>query len=251
MPFKNYRSKYRKWKKRARGKSYRGRRSFAQKVKKVLMKNTETKMCQAGFENIQLYHDRGALIGPSTYQACVDFNPWRLITQGSLSRQRIGDKIYPRMMVCRLWLANKDSRPNLIYRVIVAKIPKIVDGTIMNGNNLDLFQASHHGSNGNTACGFIDSERGIRAYYDRIISIEGRPGQRITALDTFSAAETHKFVKFVIKRKRARAITYDINGVVNNNPIGIWVIPYDSWGTLQTDNVASCALTYRLYYKDV
>lgn len=208
-------------------------------------------MMQVGYENLQLYHDRGALIGPSTFQACVEFNPWYRITQGALSRQRIGDKIQPRMMVVRLWLANKSDRPNILYRVIVAKLPKIVDGTIMNGNNVDLFQANQHGSNGNTLCGFIDGEKGIRAYYDRVISVEGRPGQRITSPDTFVGAETHKFIKFVVKRKRSRPILYDVNSVVVNNPVAIYVIPYDSYGTLQTDNIASCAISYRLYFKDV
>lgn len=228
-----------------------GRRTFQSRVKSIVMKNTETKMLQVGVENKQLYHDVGGATGPSTNQFPIEFNPWRLVVQGSTSTTRIGDKIMPRMMVCRLWLANKGDRPNITYRIIVARVPKAINGVLTTGTNIDLFKADHVGTNGNTLCGFIDNDKGIRAYYDRMISVEGKPGQRITALDTFNVAETHVFRKFVIKKKNARPILYEAGGQVVNNPIGIWVIPYDSFGTLQTDNIASCALTFRLYYKDL
>ena len=228
-----------------------GRRSFQSRVKKVLMKNSETKMFQIGRENMQLYHDVGNGTGPSTNQLPVEWNPWVNIVVGNTNSTRIGEKIMPRVMVSRIWLANKGDRPNLLYRIIVARVPKSIGGVLTLSTNIDLFRADHAGTNGNTMCGFINSEKGIRAYYDKIVSIEGKPGQRITALDTFSAAETHRFVKLVIKKKNARPIQYEPAGAVVNNPIGIWVIPYDSYGTLQTDNVASVALTTRMYYKDI
>ena len=102
----------------------------------------------------------------------------------------------------------------------------------------------------NTICGFIDSEKGIRAYYDKIFATEGRPGTKYGATG-LNGAETHILRKFVIKKKKTRPIAYESTGQVINNPIGIYVIPYDSFGTLQTDNISSCALTYRLYYKDI
>lgn len=206
-------------------------------------------MLQIGKENLELYHDVGFGSGPTSYQFPIEWNSWNAIGQGNTSSTRVGEKITPRMMVVRLWLANKSDRPNIIYRIIVAKIPKTIAGTLITGTNIDLFRADHLGTNGNTICGFINSEKGIRAYYDRIISVEGRPGQRVVSADTFYGAETHRFVKFVIKRKRSNTLLYNGNDLVNN-PIGIWVIPYDSYGTLQTDKIASCAMTLRMYYKD-
>lgn len=206
-------------------------------------------MIQVGVENKQLYHDVGAITGPTTTQCAIEFNPWRLVLPGSTSTTRIGDSIMPRMMVCKLWLASKADRPNQLYRVIVARIPKAINGVLSTASNVDLFKADHVGTNGNTVCGFIDSEKGIRAYYDRMYGTEGRPGTRFTT--ALTGAETHIYRKIVIRKKKSRPIAYESTGQVINNPIGIYVIPYDSYGTLQTDNIASCALTYRLYYKDI
>jgi len=207
-------------------------------------------MLQVGLENKQLFHDGGGITGPSTNQCAIEFNPWRLVVQGSTSTTRIGDSIMPRMMVCKLWLASKSDRPNQMYRIIVARIPKAINGVLSTASNVDLFKADHVGGNGNTLCGFIDSEKGIRAYYDRICGTEGRPGTKYGATG-LNGAETHLYRKFVIRKKKTRPIAYEATGQVINNPIGIYVIPYDSYGTLQTDNIASCAFTYRLYYKDL
>ena len=35
-----------------------------------------------------------------------------------------------------------------------------------------------------------------------------------------------------------------------NNPLAVYLIPYDSYGSLTTDNIASIAWTMRLYWKD-
>lgn len=221
-------------------------RTFQSRVKRVLNQNTETKFIQEGKENANLYHDVGWGAGPTTSQIGLIFNPWAGIAQGANAHQRIGQKITPRVMVAKLWLANKVDRPCLMYRVIVARVPKIYNGTVITNGNLDLFRPDDVGSNGNTMCGMIDNEKGIRAYYDRVFTINGNAQWG----GGWSLREYHKLIRIKIKRKSSRPILYDVNGGIVNNPIGIYVIPYDSYGTLQTDNIASCALTYRLYYKD-
>jgi len=242
---RNYRSRRTKYGNR------RGRQTFQSRVKRVLNKTVETKFFQIGAENAQLYHDVGYGAGPTTNQIGLIFSPWSSIDKGTSSHQRIGDKINPSMMVARLWLANKNDRPNLMYRVIVARVPKIFNGVVTTNGNLDLFRADNSGSaNGNTICAMIDNEKGVRAYYDRVFTNEkGFCGWGVAA--AANSKECHKFIKIKIKRKNSRPIQYnDVNADPVNNPIGIYVIPYDSYGTLQTDNVASCAITLRLYYKD-
>lgn len=248
MPYnRRYRKSYRK--KRARGRFTRTRRTFAARVKKVLNRKTETKMWQVGRENVQLYHDVGNGSGPTTNQIPVEWNIWNNIAVGPQNYQRIGDKINPVMMVCRLWMATKADRPHQFFRIIVARVPKAINGVLSASNNIDLFRPDHAGSNGNTVCGFINSEKGIRAYYDRLVNINDA-GQRMTSQDTFLGAEAHLFKKLVIRRKNAKPLLYEPSGQLVNNPVGIWIIPYDSYGTLQTDNISSCAITTRLYYKD-
>jgi len=31
---------------------------------------------------------------------------------------------------------------------------------------------------------------------------------------------------------------------------GVCIVPYDAWGTLETDNIASVTWSYKLYFKD-
>lgn len=228
-----------------------GTRTFQNRVKNVLLRTAETKFIQAGKEDQQLWHDIGYNSGvplPTSNQHAIVFNPWSLITQGTTLRTRIGDKITPRMLVARLWLANKATRPNIQYRVIVARLPKIYAGVAMDGNNLDLFKVDDSGSNGNTLCAMIDNDKGVRAYYDKVFSNE--IGYSWAASGN-APRENHKFVRLKIKRKSSRPIQYDAENNTINNPVAIYVIPYDSYGTLQTDNIASCAITYRLYFKDI
>ncbi len=176
------------------------------------------------------------------------FNPWADISQGTGRMNRVGDKIIPRGMSLKLWIANKDVRPNLLYRIMVVRMPKTVSGAIVTYNNTYPFQGPGQGSNNNQIVCPLDSDRGIKALYDRVISIEkGETGTKAGV-----NKETHKYVKLWIKRKAAKPIVYDQSGQrIVNNPLLVYVIPYDSWGTPYTDNVASFAYYCRLYFKGI
>lgn len=228
------------------------RARFAARVKKVVNKMAETKFYQFGYENQELYHDVGKGVGPTTNQHAIIFNPWALIGQGTAQHNRVGDTITPRSFIMRLWLANKADRCNVIYRVIVCRLPKVLAGVQLNGVNIDIFRADDAGTNGNTLCAMIDNDKGVRAYYDRLHRLEHGQSYTLNAAGTgWVGRESHKLVRLKIKRKRSRLIRYTPAGDIVNNPIGIYVIPYDSYGTLQTDNVGSCAFTCRMYYKDI
>jgi hypothetical protein len=227
-------------------------RSFAARVKAVIMKNTETKFFDIGGENIQLFHDVGAASGPTTNQVAIRFNPWASIPLGTNANTRVGDMIKPVGIKLRLWMANKQDRPNLHYRVIVAILPKIYNGVVTAVNNFDLFAVMNVGVSNSTLTSVIDVQKGVKVLYDRVI----RNQLGFSAFATGVAGdqdprECHRFMKLWITRKKSKPIKYDAVNSVVNNPLCVYVIPYDSFGTLQTDNVASCTHTMRLYYKDV
>jgi hypothetical protein len=71
--------------------------------------------------------------------------------------------------------------------------------------------------------------------------------------DYFGGKEFHYYKKLWIKKKGARDIVYDSTNSdqIVNNPVHVWVIPYDSYGTLTTDNIASMAYQGKIYYKDI
>lgn len=248
----------RKFRKSRRSKSRRGRftrkgrKTFKARVTQVLMKKSETKKYQFADENVQLYHNIGYTttpLAPSQCSLTQVFNIWADINKGTGSYNRIGDRISPRGMSIKLWLANKRDRPNLMYRIIVARIPKAINGTAVTNTNVDPWDDIQLGSNGNKMIRLLDKDRGVKALYDRNFTVQNNAAFS----DAGHTRETHLYKKLWIKSKRSRDIVYDSTGSnqIVNNPVCIWVIPYDSYGTLTTDNVASMAYQGCIYYKDV
>lgn len=248
-----YKRKYqsRPWKKTRRGKYSRRRKAtFQSRVKKVLMKTAETKYYDIGFENEQLYHNCGTLqlLFPGYIRSISQwFNPWSVIQKGTNRFNRIGDRITPRGMSLKLWLANKRDRPNVQYRIIVAIVPKIVGGDITIPR-FDPFQIPNSGLLANYMITASDQDKGVKFLYDRVINVQ----QNVAFSDAGHAREIHAYKKIWIKRKRSRDIVFDTTSLdIVNKPLAVYVIPYDSWGTLNTDNIASCAGFMRMYYKDI
>jgi len=248
MPrYKKKRSFRKTYRKRARGRS---RPTLRTTIKRVLNKNTETKYFDVAGENLQLYHNvgqsGGVALATQRYSDPTFFNPWSDIPPGTGRANRIGDKITPLCMTLRLWLSNKADRPNLLYRIIIAKLPKSYNAVTTTSSSIIPFQFAQLGATGNVLCLPIDHDKGIKPYYDRVIS--NQVGQFAYGV---GAVESHKLLKLKIRRKRASAIVYDSSTqLIVNSPLALYVFPYDAYGTLITDNIASYSYTARMYYKD-
>lgn len=245
------RSRSRKtFRKRARGRS---RATLKTTIRRVLNKTTETKFYDVAGENLQLYHNvgqsGGALIPTTQYGDPTFFNPWSDIPAGTGRANRIGDKITPLSMTIKLWIASKLDRPNLMFRVIICKMPKSVGNTLTNSNNVYIFQPSQLGATGNTMIMPIDYDRGIKPYYDRVFNLQVGFSQYGGPVNV--GKECHKYLALKIRRKCSGTIVFD-NAAQNivNSPLAMYIIPYDSYGTLVVDNIASYSYSMRMYYKD-
>jgi hypothetical protein len=200
---RKYRSRRKSYRKSRRGRSSRRGRNFQTRVKRVLQKTAETKYFDIAEENVQLNHNLGtsALATSSIAQL---YNPWADIIKGTSRQDRIGDKITPRGMSLKLWLANKADRPNLMYRFMVIRCPKSLQGSLTTYQAYP-FQTANLASAQNIALMPLDKDRGFRALYDRVITINSTfnlvPGQ--------GYKEAHIFKKLWIKRKNSRPIVYD------------------------------------------
>jgi len=256
-----YKRKYsnRRFKKRTTRLGKRTRRTqktFKARVTQVLMKKVETKMYHFAEENIQLQHNIGRnsnaappLITMASFTQI--FNIWADIPKGTGSANRIGDRITPRGMSLKVYLANKVDRPNTMIRVIIARVPKAINAVTTRFDNVDPFEKTLQlGTNGNKMLMNADSDRGIKFLYDKIHRIgnqlagrEGNGGNK----------EQTKVFRLWIKSKKSRDILYDStnSSQIVNNPILMWAIPYEQFSTLETDQVATIAYEGKLYYKDV
>lgn len=214
------------------------------------MKTAETKYYDIGFENEQLYHNCGTLqlLFPGYIRSISQwFNPWSVIQKGDSRFGRIGDKITPVGMSVKLYLANKIDRPNTMFRVIVAILPKVYGGDVTIPR-FDPFQIPNSGILGNYMITPPDTDKGVRFLYDRIHRMTGT--QRWNGGDY--SRELTKTIKLWIKRKRSRNIVFSTSTQeIVNKPLAIYVIPYEQYSSYNTDNIASCAGFMRMYYKDV
>lgn len=251
-----YKRKYskRRFKKSRRGRRTRkGRQTFKARVTRVLMRKVETKTYHFAEENIQLNHNIGrnggsALI-PSMASFTQIFNIWADIPKGTGSSQRIGDRITPRGMALKIYLANKSTRPNTMIRVIIARVPKAINGTATLVDNVQPFETTLQlGANGNKMLMNSDSDRGIKFLYDKIHRVGSN-----TDSTGGGTKEYTKVFKVWLKSKKSRDILYDSTGSsqIVNNPILMWAIPYEQYSTLTTDTIATIAYEGKLYYKDV
>jgi hypothetical protein len=218
-------------------------------------KATETKYYDIADENRQIYHNVGESGGvalPTTiYGNANFFNCWADIPPGTGRANRVGDKIMPLSMTMKLWIASKADRPNVMFRVIIAKMPKSIGNTTTNSSNVYLFQTAQLGATGNTMVMPVDHDKGIKPYYDRTFNILGQHPASFDGSITAAKKEKHILKRIKIKRKRASAIIYDsATQNIVNAPLALFVIPYDSYGTVVTDNIASFSFQMRMYYKD-
>jgi len=218
------------------------------------MKAAETKYFDYSLENRQLYHNLGASPNPPGVLIPVNvtsvgewFDPWRHIVQGSDRMNRIGESITPRGISLKLYLANKSDRPNGMVRVIVASLPRVHTGNVVTTNVFDPFQLANAGVNGNNMLFSADKDEGVRFLYDKIHRMGSTQFPYVGA----TLKEYTKVIKLWIKSK-GRNIQYQtFTAYVTNRPLAVYIIPYEQYSTLTTDNVASFAGIMRMYYKDV
>lgn len=233
-----------KRKSRMSGRFARGRRSFQTRVKRVLMRAAESKYYMSAGENQALYHDRGnPTAGALTSnQGATIFNPWYNITRGTSISQRIVDEITPSGMAVRIMYNAAADRPAQFVRIIVAVIPKTVASVILDGSNFDLLDA---GGSNDTVTGMIKKE-GVKCLYDKTIRLDNAADRAVAA-----EGDSRLYHKFYIKSKRGSKITWQQDGTLANKPVGVWVVPYDRFGTLRTDGLGFLSYTYKLYFKDI
>lgn len=240
-------------KKRSRGKFSRAPgQNFQSHVRKALLKTSETKYRIGTSEDVSLYHDRGeaAAGATATTQGAILWNPWDNISRGTAPGNRIADEIYPIGMALRLMYWCAADRQAQFVRIIVASVPRVNTypggggQVVSTSGSYDLMDPS--GSN-DTVTGMIkSSDSGIKVLYDKMWTGTARGKTE----DVDERGDNRFFKKIYIRAKKGSKLTWQTDGYLSNNPIGVWVIPYDDYATLRTDKLGWCSFTYKLYFKD-
>jgi len=189
-------------------------------------------------ENNNLYHNSQFIVNgllATTYGTGDDNSGL------SANNVRLGDAVIARGLSIKLWIANKLDRPNVMYKIIIFRYQS-------NDNPSDIFLSQ---STTNIMLRDFDTEK-YSIIAQKTFNLQVGVSNVASSVNSAGATskEAHKYVKFYIPLKN-KQIRYNNNSQIPKfKNIGFMVAPYDSYGTLTTDNIASFAYNYKFYFKD-
>jgi len=205
-------------------------KSVRQIAKKTVMGSAETKTVGKQTENVQLFHNKALYVQNllATTQGIQDPND---LTSNAA---RIGDSIRLTNANIKFWLSNKSDRPNVMYRLIM----------FWYDTPLTLSDA---------LCFFTQTNKMLDRPNNENISIVDQ--KYIFSSSNYAVdANNHERSQLATLKGnwKGRKIQYDEGGASpKKRTLGVCLVCYDAFGTLQTDNIASVAYNYNINFKDL
>lgn len=197
-------------------------------AEKVAMGIPEVKVFGFIDENRQLLHNKTDYLGNFLGCAQGTADPNNIL--GAQNRLvRLGDEFYLKSINIRLWLSNKNDRPNVMYKCFLFwydSAKTLDDATvffIQQNKMLDRIN--------NEQISIIDQQTIFSgsSYATGVSSVSG-------------SAKEHSYLCTLKGRWKRKKIVYDEGGKTpKTRTIGMAVVAYDAFGTLQSDNIASYA----------
>lgn len=244
-------------------------------VKSVVMRAGETKSKTSMEENVELFHNGLCISGDITKSMTaaavtemvnLSSEPpmWAVhpnmvsVPIGSADGQRIGNKIFAKNLNIRLWISNKNDRPNVMYRVMVIR-----------GNKNDMAHGvrpsalwetaptgapyfwDSDGAIANNMLRDINSGRYHKVYEKFIQPFGGDYSLEGSLVPVDNWKEHSRLLN--INLKLNKVITFDEADQqypTGDNVYSLFIITYDAYGSLKSNNVASCSFRTNLTYTD-
>ncbi len=179
-------------------------------------------------ENQQLIHNKSVYIANflSCKQGVTDPNS----TPGT-NLVRIGDEFYLHNVNIRFWLSNKGDRPNVMYKLFL----------FWYDSDMTLSDATVYFTQTNKMLDRINNE-----------SISLIDTTIVRSTNSYATTEQeHSYLATLNKSFKARKVTYDEGATIpKNRTIGVAIVAYDAYGTLQSDNIASFAYNAQMTITD-
>ncbi|AXH74628.1 MAG: putative capsid protein [Circoviridae sp.] len=204
-------------------------------AERVVDEEIEDKSTVKTDENVQLFHNKvlyeGKLIGTQIAQGVQDGDQSSGGT--GLTTIRVGDQISLKNVNIRFWLSNKDDRPNVMYKGVLFWYPVGVAPS-------------------DTTVYKTQTNKMLDRYNNKVIRIIDQFIVKSTnnyAVDANN--HEHSYLATLNKSYKNKKITFDNNGQVpKGSELGFALVGYDAYGTLQTDNIASCAINVQITFQD-
>lgn len=204
-------------------------------ARKVVDEEVEDKSFVVTSENNQLFHNKPGYISKFLGDIQQGVNDGNTSTTGGtgLKTIRIGDQISLKNINVRFWLSNKDDRPNCIYKLILFWYPiGIPPSDVL----VYLTQTNKLLDRYNT---------------DNIKIIDQTIVRSTNNYAVYDNNHEKSYLATLNKSYKNKKIQYDNNGQQPKGwDIGMAVVVYDAYGTLQTDNIASFAYQSLITFQD-
>ena len=193
------------------------------------MKTTEAKHTHYYNENSQLFHNIPNYV-TGLYATQQGLDDEDVVTPGI--DIRVGDECYINNVNIRLWLSNKNDRPNVMYRMILFEYDQ--------GETVD--NALVFFTQRNKMLDRVNNEK-VNVLMTKYL----KPGNDFT----LNGHEHSKLIALNHKFKKPKKIVYaDGGSAPKDKNLALAVVCYDAFGTLQTDNIASYAYDIKLTFRD-
>jgi len=208
-------------------------------MKTVALKQCETKKSNFTIEDRQLYHNSTYYHGGFFATEDGPLNPDGFAEN---DRNRIGDSIVARGVKWRFWLSNKDDRPNVMYKVFIYLYNTEQTATLSD----QIFWRGRDGD-GSSMNRMIDAPATNRVKILKSFTLTSKGNYAVEPNN-----REHSQLREVYVNLNNKVIRYrkDTDKVPYKQDLGIAVVPYDAYGTLTSDNIASLAYSMTLYFKD-
>lgn len=206
-----------------------------QEVASMIDDEIEDKSFVFTIENSQLYHNKPVYVAKflGDIQQGVQDGDTNTTGGTGIKTIRVGDQIRLKNVNVRFWLSNKLDRPNCIYKLILFWYPIGIppsDALIYKTQTNKLLDRYN-----------TDNIKII----DQVI-VKSTNNYAVDANN-----HEHSYLATLNKSYKNKKIQYDNNGQQPKGwDIGMAVVVYDAYGTLQTDNIASFAYQSLITFQD-
>ena len=231
MAVKRLRTMKRKTKRPIKRRRTMKKTTFAKRVKRVVMKVSETKKVSRSFAKVEMYHN------VFSASQCYQLNaPGNMPSGGSSTFARVGDRMNTIGWKLKLLIGQKGDRPNVNFRWMAFSVPKGTAITYANvfenvTNNVLLDDANR------------DTTRVIASGYMR----PNQAGLSATGNDEYT------FTKrlWIPHKKLYKFGPADGANEHNQHDVYFTLMCYDAFGSVITDNIAYFQGYTDLAFKDL
>lgn len=221
-----------------------GRRNISRIARQVVLRAAEDKEKTVDHNSgvaTQLYHNSLKFIASLNSATSI-----HMPMQGSGDTQRNGDKIIARGFNVHLLLGQKRDRPNVTFRLmVVAQRP---------GTGVLNYAALFKNVSGNGMLDEINTDKVTVLYqkYWKPLKSLGNISVTVPPVgEDYATAKEYTFSKrFFIPRKKMYKFEEDGSAVHNDKELYLYVLPYDAFGTLTTDNIGYTQVWSKFLFKD-